>query len=166
MQDNAMSILARYSIMTVATIRPDGWPQATTVGYVNDELNLYFLISRTSQKFKNITADDRISISIGAAAANAADIKGLSMSARASESRDEPCRSQMLERLSARHPGYFDPKSVDMKASALIRAIPEVVSIIDFSQGLGDAETITVGAGGLVEMKAARPDNWGPNPAH
>ena len=24
-------------------VRPDGWPQATTVGYVNDGLNLYFL---------------------------------------------------------------------------------------------------------------------------
>jgi len=24
--------------MTVATNRPDGWPQATTVGYVNDGL--------------------------------------------------------------------------------------------------------------------------------
>jgi hypothetical protein len=29
--------------------RPDGWPQATIVGYVNDGLTLYFLCSPQSQ---------------------------------------------------------------------------------------------------------------------
>ena len=27
--------------MTIATLRPDGWPQATTVGYVSEGLTLY-----------------------------------------------------------------------------------------------------------------------------
>ena len=30
---------------------------------------------------------------------------------------------------------------------------------------LGHAEIVTVGADGLLEMTAARPDNWGPDPA-
>ena len=38
--------------MTVATNRPDGWPQATTVGYVNDGLTLYFLCDPESQTAK------------------------------------------------------------------------------------------------------------------
>ena len=38
-----VEILDRERIMTLATVRPDGWPQATTVGYVNDGLSLYFL---------------------------------------------------------------------------------------------------------------------------
>jgi hypothetical protein len=29
-----LKLLAEHRIMTVATNRPDGWPQATTVGYV------------------------------------------------------------------------------------------------------------------------------------
>jgi hypothetical protein len=35
--------------MTIATTRPDGWPQATTVGYANEGLTLYFLCGPDSQ---------------------------------------------------------------------------------------------------------------------
>ncbi len=38
--------LAQHRIMTVATNRSDGWPQATTVGYVNDGLTLHLLRTR------------------------------------------------------------------------------------------------------------------------
>jgi nitroimidazol reductase NimA-like FMN-containing flavoprotein (pyridoxamine 5'-phosphate oxidase superfamily) len=50
--------------MTVATLRPDGWPQATTVGYVNEGLTLYFLCGLDSQKAKNLARDDRVSLTI------------------------------------------------------------------------------------------------------
>jgi nitroimidazol reductase NimA-like FMN-containing flavoprotein (pyridoxamine 5'-phosphate oxidase superfamily) len=38
-----LTLLDQHRIMTIATIRPDGWPQATTVGYVNEGLTLCFL---------------------------------------------------------------------------------------------------------------------------
>jgi nitroimidazol reductase NimA-like FMN-containing flavoprotein (pyridoxamine 5'-phosphate oxidase superfamily) len=41
--------------MTVATVRNDGWPQATTVAYVNDGLDLYFCCDPDSQKVRNIS---------------------------------------------------------------------------------------------------------------
>ena len=166
MQDKVLSILGRHGVMTVATNRPDGWPQATTVSYANEGMILYFLISRSSQKFENIAADDRVSIAIGSEASAPSQIEGLSMAARALESSDEPYRSQMLARLSARHPGYFDAKTLDMEGSALIRVLPHVISGVDFSAGLGHAETILVGADEIEAFTAVRPDNWGPNPAH
>ena len=36
-----LALLEEHRIMTIATLRPDGWPQATTVGYVNEGLTLY-----------------------------------------------------------------------------------------------------------------------------
>jgi hypothetical protein len=36
--------------MTIATLRADGWPQATTVGYVTEGLTLYFLLAWTAKK--------------------------------------------------------------------------------------------------------------------
>src|SRR5690242_6593453 len=30
-----LSLLDQHRIMTIATLRPDGWPQATTVGYAS-----------------------------------------------------------------------------------------------------------------------------------
>lgn len=31
-----LALLDRHRIMTIVTLRPDGWPQATTVGYINE----------------------------------------------------------------------------------------------------------------------------------
>jgi hypothetical protein len=166
MEDKVLSILAQHRVMTVATVRPDGWPQATTVGYVSRGTILYFLISRTSQKYSNIAADDRVSIAIGAEAANPAQIVGLSMACRAIESRDEPYRSEMLAKLSARWPGFFKPEEIDVRTSALMRALPRFISIVDFSMGLGHADLVSVGADEVLEETAVRRDNWGPNPMH
>jgi nitroimidazol reductase NimA-like FMN-containing flavoprotein (pyridoxamine 5'-phosphate oxidase superfamily) len=59
-----LDLLEQHRIMTVATIRPDGWPQATTVGYVNEGLTLWFLSGLDSQKAANLARDDRLSLTI------------------------------------------------------------------------------------------------------
>ena len=61
-----VELLAQHRLTTIATNRPDGWPQATTVGYANDGLTLYFLCGPQSQKAKNIARDNRISWRDGA----------------------------------------------------------------------------------------------------
>ena len=45
-----LALLDQHRIMTIATLRPDGWPQATTVGYVNEGFTLYFLCGLDSQE--------------------------------------------------------------------------------------------------------------------
>lgn len=51
------TLLEQHRTMTIATLRPDGWPQATTVGYANDGLTLYFLCGPNSQKAANLARD-------------------------------------------------------------------------------------------------------------
>ena len=60
MEKDAIQIVDSNRIMSIATVRPDGWPQATIVGYANSGFSLYFLIYRTSQKFRNIASDSRV----------------------------------------------------------------------------------------------------------
>jgi hypothetical protein len=55
-------LLDQHRIMTVATNRPDGWPQATTVSYANDGLVLYSFIAHDGQKYANIQQDPRVSV--------------------------------------------------------------------------------------------------------
>ena len=78
-----LTLLDQHRIMTIATLRPDGWPQATTVGYANDGLTLYFLCSPESQKAANLACDDRVSLTIDHDTPQVMDITGLSMAARA-----------------------------------------------------------------------------------
>ncbi len=40
LKQKILMLLDQHRIMTIATLRPDGWPQATTVGYANDGMTL------------------------------------------------------------------------------------------------------------------------------
>src|SRR5215217_3755308 len=77
MQQSAIDILNANRIMTIATVRPDGWPQATIVGYANEGWSLYFLIYRDSQKFENITRDNRVAITVGSELSEIRQIKAV-----------------------------------------------------------------------------------------
>jgi len=78
-----LTLLDEHRKMTIATLRPDGWPQATTVGYANDGLTLYFLCGLDSQKATNLARDNRVSLTIDDDTAQVMEITGLSMAARA-----------------------------------------------------------------------------------
>jgi pyridoxamine 5'-phosphate oxidase-like protein len=42
LRQEILSILKAGGEMTIATVRPDGYPPATTVNYVSDGLLIYF----------------------------------------------------------------------------------------------------------------------------
>ncbi|MGV7219133.1 pyridoxamine 5'-phosphate oxidase family protein [Bradyrhizobium sp. UFLA05-153] len=44
------ALLDHHRTMRIATLRPDGLPQVTTVGYANDDLAIYFLCGKDGQK--------------------------------------------------------------------------------------------------------------------
>ena len=83
MRRKILMLLDQHRIMTLATLRPDGWPQATTVGYVNVGLTLYFLCGLDSQKAANLARDDRVSLTIDHDTSDLMAITGLSMAAHA-----------------------------------------------------------------------------------
>src|SRR6516225_7669124 len=78
-----LTLLDQHRKMTIATLRPDGWPQATTVGYANDGLTLYFLCGIESQKAANLARDNRVSLTIDDDTGQVMEITGLSMAAHA-----------------------------------------------------------------------------------
>jgi nitroimidazol reductase NimA-like FMN-containing flavoprotein (pyridoxamine 5'-phosphate oxidase superfamily) len=54
LRSTILEVLCRHHTMTLATIRPDGYPQATTVNYIHDDFALYFATDATSQKSGNM----------------------------------------------------------------------------------------------------------------
>ncbi len=54
-----VSIIDDVNDMTIATLRPDLYPQATTVSYVNDGLTIYFGTSPDSRKPKTSPGNTR-----------------------------------------------------------------------------------------------------------
>jgi nitroimidazol reductase NimA-like FMN-containing flavoprotein (pyridoxamine 5'-phosphate oxidase superfamily) len=130
--------------MTVATVRPDGWPQATTVGYASEGLVLYFLCARQSQKAANITADNRISLTIDHDTTNPMAIEGLSMGGRAYPVAEPSEIERILELMGAKFPEYLSMPRPDPAGMLMLRVMPEVISILDYRKGFGHSDLIEV----------------------
>ena len=94
-----IDILDANRIMTVATLRPDRWPQATTVGYVNDGFQFWFLCGRDSQKAANLARDNRVSLTINGDPSDIMAITGASMAARAIPVTDRAEAEKVLRRI-------------------------------------------------------------------
>jgi nitroimidazol reductase NimA-like FMN-containing flavoprotein (pyridoxamine 5'-phosphate oxidase superfamily) len=160
MQQKAVDILDQHRLMAIATLRPDGWPQATMVSYANEGLLLYFIVSRASQKYANIERDGRVSIVVGRDFEEPSQIKALSIAANASEVRDPKQRERAIDLVLQRHPALARLPRPDLKHSAVMRAYCSIVTILDYSKGFGHADLLTVSPGG-TEMTPARDDDWG-----
>ena len=160
MELKAIGILDQYRLMTIATLRADGWPQATMVNYANDGLLLYFIISRPSQKYANIQRDSRVSIVIGRDFDDPREIEALSIAANASDVRDPVQREHAIDLVLARHPALAALGRPDLAHSAVIRAYCSIVTILDYSKGFGHADVLTV-SGDIAEMAPRRNDDWG-----
>lgn len=137
----AIEILDAHRTMTIATVRPDGWPQATIVGYANQGWDVYFAIFRSSQKFGNIAHNDRVAIAIGREPVSLGEIKAVYAGAHAAEVTDADERRMAWRLLVERHPNLADFGPPD---EALMRARCKHVSLVDYSKGIGHTEALTV----------------------
>jgi hypothetical protein len=140
MEDTAIRILDGRRIMAVSTVRPDGWPQTTIVGYANVGLLLYFAISRSSQKFANLQLDDRVSIAVGEEPRSLDLLQAIYSSGHAIEIHDLAEREQAWRLLMTRHQNLQSYAATDQSNFALMRVRCKHVSVLDFTQGLGHTE--------------------------
>ena len=141
-----LALLDQHRIMTIATLRPDGWPQATTVGYVNEGLTLYFLCGLESQKAANLARDDRVSLTIDHDTPDIMTITGLSMAARAKAVTDRAEAAKVLRMLPLKYPEQKAPLPMPMPGPddvRIFRVTPMVISVLDYSKGFGHTDLVT-----------------------
>lgn len=134
-----IALLDAQRLMSLAVNRPDGWPQVTTVGYVNERLDLYFLVGRQSQKHANIVRDPRVSIAVRGES-DQGDAVGVSLAGKAVEILD-PVRVEDLNRMVfTRYPGVslYAPAG---NSVALYHVAPHILSPVTISGGRSRAET-------------------------
>jgi nitroimidazol reductase NimA-like FMN-containing flavoprotein (pyridoxamine 5'-phosphate oxidase superfamily) len=144
LRQKILELLDQHRLMTVATNRPDGWPQATTVGYVNDGLTLYFLCAPQSQKAQNLARDDRISLTIDHDTSDPMAITGLSMAAHARAVDDPVEVTKALNMMPATFPKYAAlpmPKPEELR---IFRVTPTVISVLDYTKGFGHSDLVMV----------------------
>jgi len=139
-----LELLGQHRLMTIATNRPDGWPQATTVGYANDGLTLYFLCGPQSQKAQNIARDNRASLTIDHDVSDPMAITGLSMAATVAPVRDPAEVLKATGLLMQRYPEYAAYPAPKPDEIVIMKALPRVISVLDYSKGFAHSDLITV----------------------
>jgi general stress protein 26 len=143
-----VALLDAERLMALAVNRPDGWPQVTTVGYVNEGLNLYFVTARDSQKLANLIADPRVAVTIRSEARHG-DAVGVSMAGRAGEVTDPGLVERLNRLVIDRYPDIrvFGPGGDSV---AVVRVRPEIISPVGVSGGRSEALTFSLGAPSAV----------------
>jgi PPOX class probable F420-dependent enzyme len=141
-----VALLDQHRIMTLATLRPDGWPQATTVGYANEGMTLYFLCGLESQKAANLSRDDRVSLTINDDPSQVMEITGLSMAANAEPVTDRAEAEKAMRLLWSRYPEQTSaaklPEMPKPDEVRIFRVKPKVVSVLDYTKGFAHADLV------------------------
>jgi general stress protein 26 len=153
-RDRILGVLSESRVMAVATLRADGWPQATMVGYIHDGLVLYFAIGRGSQKLANLARDPRISIAIGQHEPGEAGPRGLSLAATVSEVTDADAVRRLNGLIQERYPeqAIFTPQGASI---AVMKALPILISLVDPTGGQDWPTLMRVDRDGALRPEAA-----------
>lgn len=142
-----LDLMQGHNVLTLATVREDGWPQATTLGYANDGLALYVATFPQSQKVHNIRIDPRVSLTIDRDYEAWEEIKGLSMAAIA-EIVDDPEESRhAMECLERKFPQFSEMPALDPSEVTVLKLTPKVISVLNYERGLGHTELVQVETG-------------------
>lgn len=136
--------LKAHRNMSLATVRPDGYPQATTVAYANDGLALYFACERNSQKVRNLRRSPKVSLTINKDWAGWKRIQGLSMGAHAKILERPADARRALALLSQKFKEMKSLSAEDLEATVFVRVQPKVISVLDYRRGFGWTKQVRV----------------------
>ena len=131
-------------IMSLATVRPDGYPQATTVTYANDGLTLYFACDRNGQKVRNLRRSSKVSLTINKDTANWKKITGLSMGATAKVLARPADTQHALALLSRKFKDMRSLSEEDLAETVFVRVQPKVISMLDYRHEFGWTKLVRV----------------------
>ena len=138
-----LDIIARNDSMTLATVRPDGFPQATIVTYVNDGLTLYVGTWESMQKVGNISKCNKVSGTIGNYDADWRKLHALSLGGTADLIRDAGEMVRIYRLIGQKFPQTSDYQMPDIGGGLVIRIKPFVISLLDYSKGFHHNELVS-----------------------
>lgn len=137
----ALSILAEAKDLTLASIRSDGRPHATTISFASEALTLYAAIGIDSQKANNIRINPQVALTVNIPYADWTHIQGLSIEGHADILREPDEVRAAAALLIARFPEFAsflsDTQIVPWPGTLYIRIRPRVLSLLNYAEGFG-----------------------------
>lgn len=140
-----LDIIAQGKDLTLATVRPDGYPQATTVSYANDGMDIYVGIGKDSQKANNLRCNNKVSLTINAPYRDWNEIKGLSISGTAEFINETQELQHAADCMIKRYPQLVEwTRSNQTNDVLLLKIRPQYLSVLDYQKGFGHTELLQI----------------------
>jgi general stress protein 26 len=143
MRQFVLDIINRQNDLTLATVTEDGYPQVTTVSYANDGMTIYIGTGKEAQKVRNIRRSNKVSLTIDTPYNDWGQIKGLSMGATAEVLADAKEIAHALGCIARKFPQAADWIKGDQDDLVVLKVIPKVISVLDYTKGFGHTELVT-----------------------
>jgi hypothetical protein len=145
LREEITSILRAASHMTLATVRSDGFPQATTVSLANEGLTIFFGCREGSQKAANLARNGKVSVAISLPFTRWDQIRGLSAGGIAHRIADDVEARKVSKLLLERSPETVEFAEYGMRGVQLYKIAPKVISVLDYRVGIGHSTLCSVG---------------------
>lgn len=144
----ACNILAGTNEMTLATVRADGAPHATTVSFASDGLVLFAAIAIDSHKAHDIREGGRVSLTVNAPFKEWNQIQGLSIDGVAAMI-DWPrgqlqASALLLKKLPAYGALVGQAPPLPWPGMLFIRIVPHALILLDYTQRFGHSTRFEV----------------------
>ncbi|MFZ3115080.1 MAG: pyridoxamine 5'-phosphate oxidase family protein [Syntrophales bacterium] len=143
MEEFVLNILQSHNILTLATLREDGYPQANTVTYASDGFTIYFCTDATSSKVKNIAKSNKVSLTIDREYEDWSKIKGLSMGGTAVVLTKPEEIQKAMGLLVTKFPALQEMPQQEVP-SAVIKITPKIVSVLNYELGFSHKDLVEV----------------------
>ncbi|MBR7620571.1 pyridoxamine 5'-phosphate oxidase family protein [Phenylobacterium sp. 20VBR1] len=144
LRPDIIAVLEAGKDLTLATLRPDGSPQATTVSYASQGLDIYFGCGSQSQKARNLARDPRVSATIDLPYRDWAEIRGLSLGGRATEITDPEALARAGLLFMEKFPEVAQYVATPAGEMKMFHLRPQVVSVLDYGKGFGHTDLVQI----------------------
>lgn len=130
--------------LTLATVRPDGAPQANIVNFAHEGLEIFVATDRSSAKVRNLVSCERAALALRGDYSRWSEVRGLSIDAIGEVLADDSADAQRAKDCIARR---FPPAAVatptpqDPATTVYLKLRPVRIVLIDYERGYGHRET-------------------------
>ncbi len=143
--DLATSILKSTNDLTLATLREDGSPHASTVSFASDGLVIYAAIAIDSHKAHDVGHDSRVALTVNTPYGSWSEIQGLAIDAHAELVRDPEelalAGGLLLHKLPAFAGIIAQPQIHPWPGMVFLRITPRHLTLLDYTKGFGHSES-------------------------
>jgi len=138
--DNVVNYLENHRYLTLATVSSNGAPMAATVSYANNGTTIFFSTGKTTNKFKNITKNPNIALTVDEDYDNWGEIQGVQLMGKALLLEESSDIDMAKKTLGCKFPQMAHmPKNIDF---AFFKIEPTTAYFLDNSKGFGHRDKV------------------------